>query len=236
MEMHLIFFLYDSLEGPLSGITKRVNHQSAAESTSLQIKYRSLAEKQSATEKQLDGAKKEAQEWKMRYESVLNESKTSEVAFSSRYMALQKTHNAMEEKFSALSSQLESFRKEASDWRTQYEEVVSSRNALEEQLNVEIRALQNRCSAAEGRLAAAREQLQSAKAEADEWKRKYQAAVEESNIASENARAICDRVTKHSQDRQDALREEFLSNIAIKVCGSCYWFSCGGHFQFYLLK
>ncbi|MCO5594958.1 hypothetical protein L7F22_048995 [Adiantum nelumboides] len=209
-------FLQNSLEGPLMGITKRMNQQTATESTAFQMKCRSLAERLANVEKQLEGAQKDTEEWKRRYESVAFEARSSEEAALARFMALQKTYNSLDEKHSTISHQLEVSRKEVSDWRTRYEVAVSERKAGEEQLTVEIGALQSRCSAAEGRLAAAREQLQSAKEEAVEWRRKLDSALEELRVTSERAAAMCERVNKQSQDRQDALRDEFLSSIATK--------------------
>ncbi|KAI5066016.1 hypothetical protein GOP47_0018640 [Adiantum capillus-veneris] len=209
-------FLQNSFEGPLMGITKRMNHQTATESTAFQMKCRSLEEKLGNVEKQLEGAQKDTDEWKRRYESVATEARSSEEAAGGRYMALQKTFNSLDEKYSVASHQLEVSRKEASDWRTRYEVSVSECKAGEEQLSVEIGALQSRCSAAEGRLAAAREQLQSAKEEALEWRRKHDLALEELHVTSERAAAMCERVNKQAQDRQDALRDEFFSSIATK--------------------
>eukprot|EP00250_Pteridium_aquilinum_P003918 c14182_g1_i1 orf=303-3524(+) len=209
-------FLQNSLEGPLLGITKRMNHQSTAESTAIQMRQRSLEDRLGNAEKQLDAAKRDTDEWKRRYESIVADTRFSEEAAVARHMVLQKTHNALEEKYNVVSHQLEVFRKEASDWRTRFEGAVLERKAGEEQLSAEIGALKSRCSAAEGRLAAAREQLQSAREEALEWRRKHDVAVEESRTTSEQATAMCDRVKKQAQDRQDALREELLSSIAMK--------------------
>lgn len=206
-----------SLEGPLPGITKRMNNQATADSTAIQMKCRSLEDKLANAEKQLDGAKRDTDEWKRRYESIVADTRSSEEAAVARHMALQKTHNDLEEKYNVVSHQLEVFRKEASDWRTRFEVGVSERKAGEEQLNVEIGALQSRCSAAEGRLAAAREQLQSAREEAVEWRRKHDIAYEELCATSERATAMCERINKQAQDRQDALRDEFTSSIATKV-------------------
>lgn len=209
-------FLQNSLEGPLMGITKRMNNQSTTESTAFQMKCRSLEDRLANVEKQLEGAQKDTEEWKRRYESLATEARSAEEAAGSRYMALQKTYNSLDEKYIMVSQQLEGSRKEAADWRTRYEATVTERKAGDEQLNVEVGALQSRCSAAEGRLAAAREQLQSAKEEALEWRRKHDLALEELHVTSERASAMCERVNKQAQDRQDALRDQFLSSIATK--------------------
>ncbi|KAK1364872.1 Guanylate-binding protein like [Heracleum sosnowskyi] len=74
----------------------------------------------------------------------------------------------------------------------------------------------SRSSAAEARLAAAREQNKSAQDEAGEWKRKYDIAVREAKNALEKAAAVQERSNKQTQLREDALREEFSVVLADK--------------------
>lgn len=212
----LVKFLQHSLEGPLLDITKRWSHENSAENDALQLKCQSLEDKLSNLGKQLDSAKKDAQEWKRRYEAIAADSKSSAEAASARYITLQKTHNSMEEKFMSQTAQLEAYRKEASDWRSKYEHLMSERQAEEKQMGLDIVTLQSRCSAAEGRLAAVREQLDSAKEEAAEWRRKHEATVEEFRISSEKATSMCERISKQAQSREDALRAEFSSTISLK--------------------
>lgn len=212
----LVKFLQQSIEGPLLDIMKTSNCQSDTENTSLQLKCQSLEDRVSNLGKQLDSANRDVQDWKRRYEAIAADSKSSEGAAVARYMALQKTHDVMEEKLTAVCHEIEAARNEASDWRSRYENLMSERHAEEQHAISEMAALQSRCSAAEGRLAAVREQLESAKEEAAEWRRKHEASVEEYRILSEKATATCERISKHGQSRQDALRAELSSTTALK--------------------
>ncbi|KAH1146135.1 hypothetical protein GLYMA_15G078400v4 [Glycine max] len=90
------------------------------------------------------------------------------------------------------------------------------------QASSEIAALKSRSGAAEARLAAAREQSQSAQEEAEEWKRKrkYDIAVREAKAALEKAAIVQHYTNKQTQLREDALREEFSGTLAEKAAES----------------
>jgi uncharacterized NAD(P)/FAD-binding protein YdhS len=77
--------------------------------------------------------------------------------------------------------------------------------------------LQNRCSTAEARLAAVREQAESAKEEAAEWRRKYDSIATSTKTAAEKAMAQKDRAVEQARLREDALRAEFSATLAQKV-------------------
>ena len=70
------------------------------------------------------------------------------------------------------------------DWKRKYEQLLSRQKAQEDQASSEIAALKSRSGAAEARLAAAKEQAQSAQVEAEKWKRKYDIAIREAKSAS----------------------------------------------------
>ncbi|KAK7327820.1 hypothetical protein VNO77_21912 [Canavalia gladiata] len=97
-----------------------------------------------------------------------------------------------------------------------YEQVVSWQKCEEDQTSSEIASLKSRSSAAEASLAAAREQSQSAKEEAEEWKRKYDISVREANAALEKAAIVQECTNKQTQFREDALREEFSGTLSEK--------------------
>lgn len=77
--------------------------------------------------------------------------------------------------------------------------------------------IQNRCTTAEARLAATREQSESAKEEATEWRCKYEAAAADTKAAIERATAQKDRAISQAQLREDSLRAEFATTVSQKV-------------------
>lgn len=77
--------------------------------------------------------------------------------------------------------------------------------------------MQNRCTTAEARLAAIREQCESAKEEATEWRCKYEAAAADTKAAIERATAQKDRAISQAQLREDSLRAEFAATVSQKV-------------------
>ncbi len=77
--------------------------------------------------------------------------------------------------------------------------------------------MQNRCSTAEARLAAMKEQSESAKEEAAEWKRKHEAVAVETKEVIERTISQKDKAIKQAQVREDTLRAEFTATVSQKV-------------------
>jgi len=77
--------------------------------------------------------------------------------------------------------------------------------------------MQNRCSTAEARLAAMKEQSESAKEEAAEWKRKYEAVAVETKEVIERTISQKDKAIKQAQVHEDTLRAEFTATVSRKV-------------------
>lgn len=77
--------------------------------------------------------------------------------------------------------------------------------------------MQNRCSTAEARLAAVKEQSESAKAEAIEWQRKHDAVAAGTKAALERANGQRERAAKQAQLREDTHRAEYALTLSQKV-------------------
>lgn len=214
-------FLF-SLNGPLHDLVKRSSDKSVGEYATLELKYRSAAERISFIEKQTEAAQKDAQEWKARYSQYMETYKVSSEKSSSQYAALQSKYNTLEERRTSLSHQLEEARKEIGEWRSKYDHLLTDRKSEDERLTSEHAALQSRCTSAEARLAAAREQADSAKEEAAEWRRKHDSVAADARASVERSNALRERANKQHQLREDALRAEFASTNADKVHSSAF--------------
>lgn len=209
-------FLQQSFEGPLSDLVKKWNDQKSTDNSSLQLKCRSLEDRLVLLGKQLDSAQRDVQEWKRRFETSGSEHKSFAEESETRYNVLQNKCSTLEEKSATLSYQLEVVRKEASDWRSKFDSLLSSRKADEDRIVGENAALKSRCSSAEARLAAAREQAEAAKEEASEWRRKHDATLKDSRESLGKASAMQEWATKQAQTREDALRAEFSAAMSLK--------------------
>ncbi|XP_057948927.1 uncharacterized protein LOC131144354 isoform X1 [Malania oleifera] len=209
-------FLQQSLEGPMLDLVKKQIDKVGSEKSSLMLKCRSLEDKMGLLHKQLEASEKYKSEYMKRYEDAINDKKNLADDYMSRITNLQSNRSSMEERCSSLLKTLDSARQESSEWKRKYEQALSNKKAEENQASGEIAILKARSSAAEARLAAAREQAQSAQEEAEEWKRKYDIAVREAKAALEKAAIVQERTNKQTQQREDALREEFSSNLAEK--------------------
>ncbi|CAK9181864.1 unnamed protein product [Ilex paraguariensis] len=212
----LAVFLRQSLEGPVFDLIKKQIDQVGTEKSSLMLKCRSMEDKMLLLNKQLDASERYKSEYLKRYEDAINDKKKLADDYMNRITNLQSKCSSLEERSSSLSKILDSARQDSLEWKRKYEQVSSKQKAEEEQVTAEIAILRSRSSAAEARLAAAREQTQSAQEEAEEWKRKFDIAVREAKNALEKAATVQERTNKQTQLREDALRAEFSGTLADK--------------------
>ncbi|KAI8001577.1 Guanylate-binding protein 4 [Camellia lanceoleosa] len=212
----LTAFLRQSLEGTVADLIKKQIDRVGSEKSSLMLKCRSIEDKMGLLNKQLEASEKYKSEYLKRYEDAINDKKKLADDYMSRITNLQSKCSSLEERCSSLSKTLDSARLESTDWKRKYEQALSKKKAEEGQASSEIAILKSKSSAAEARLAAAREQAQSAQEDAEEWKRKYDIAVREAKAALEKAAVVQERSNKQTQLREDALREEFSVSLAEK--------------------
>ncbi|TXG47472.1 hypothetical protein EZV62_026766 [Acer yangbiense] len=209
----LAMFLQQSLEGPVFDLAKRLIDQIGSEKSSLVLKCRSIDDKMKLLNKQLEDSEKYKSEYLKRYDEAINDKKKLGDDYTSRITNLQGENSSLKEKYSTLSKTLDSLKHETSDWKRKYEQVLTKQKAKEDQVGSEIEVLKSRSTAAEARLAAAREQAMSAQEEVEEWKRKYGVAVREAKAALEKAAIVQERTNKEMQLREDTLREEFANSL-----------------------
>ncbi|KAK8618453.1 hypothetical protein V6N13_132445 [Hibiscus sabdariffa] len=212
----LAVFLQQSMEGPILDFTKRRIDQIVSEKNSLLLKCRSIEDKMKLLNKQLEDSEKYKSEYLKRYDDAINDKKKLADEYASRMNKLQGDASSLKERCSSLMKSLDSAKQEALDWRRKYDQVLSKQKAKEDQTTSEIEVLKSRSTAAEARLAAAREQSESAQEEAEEWKRKYDFAVREAKAALEKAAISQERSSKEIQLREDTLREEFSHILSEK--------------------
>ncbi|GAV87507.1 GBP domain-containing protein/GBP_C domain-containing protein [Cephalotus follicularis] len=212
----LVVFFQQSLEGPILDLIVRLFDQIGSEKSSLVLKCRSIEDKMKLLNKQLEDSEKYKSEYLKRYDDAINDKKKLADDYMSRITNLQGDNSSLKERCSGLLKTLESTKQESLDWKRKYDQVLSRQKAGEDQTNSEIAVLKSRSNAAEARLAAAREQAKSAQEEAEEWKRKYDYAVREAKGALEKAAIVQERITKETQMREDALRDEFSSSLVDK--------------------
>nr|GEY48487.1 guanylate-binding protein 4-like [Tanacetum cinerariifolium] len=212
----LASFLRQSLGGPVVDFVKKQIDNISAEKSSLRLKCRSIEDKMGLLTKQLEASEKYKSDYLRRYEDAINDKKKLAEEYMTRIADLKRNSSSLDERYSNLSKTLEAAKHESLDWKRKYEVALSKQKAVEEQASTEVANLKARSSAAEARLAAAREQTLSAQGEAGEWKRKYDVAVKEAKSALEKAAAVQDRASKQTQNREYALRAEFEGTLADK--------------------
>lgn len=212
----LVKFLQKSLSGPLQDLVKRENGKVIAEYSALQLQIKSMEEEVSFTHKQVDAAQKNAQEWKKRYELSINDYKKASESTATQHAILQKKVITLEERHNTVTSKLEAAKKQAAEWQSKYQHLLNERRIDDEGIAAEMKVLQNRCTTAEARLAAMREQCDAAKEEAVEWRHKHDTIEADTKAAIERATVSKDRAIRQAQLREDALRAEFAAAAAQK--------------------
>jgi hypothetical protein len=212
----LNIFLQQSLEGPILDLIKKQIDQIGSDKTALALKCRSIEDRMGLLNRQLEASEKYKSEYLKRYEDAITDKKKLGDDYMSRISNLQSKCSSLEERASSLSKAVESARQDSMEWKRKYENLLSKQESEENHFSSEIATLKSRSSAAEARLAAAKEQAQSAQEDADEWKRKYDIAVNEAKNALEKAAVIQERSNKQTQQREDALRDEFSDILADK--------------------
>ncbi|WOK97262.1 guanylate-binding protein 2-like [Canna indica] len=212
----LATFLSQCLEGPIFDLFKKQLHQTESERSTLALKFRSNEDKLELLQKQLEANENHRSEYLKRYEEAVTDKKKFSEDLSSRIVNLQGKCSTIEERCMSLSKDLDLARNESSDWRNKYDQCGFQLSAAEEKFNAKKSVLESKYAVAEGRLAAAREQVVSAQVEALEWKRKYDNASGEVKSALEKAGLLQEQVNKKSQEREDAIREEFGAQLVEK--------------------
>ncbi|KAG9158895.1 hypothetical protein Leryth_026360 [Lithospermum erythrorhizon] len=205
----LAVFLQQSLEGPILDVIKKQADLVGSEKASIALKCRSIEDRMTLLQKQLEASEMHKSEYLKRYEDAVSDKKKLADDYTNRIMNLQSKSSSYEERCSSLSKTLENSKQESLEWKRKYEQFLSKLKADEDQNSAEIGILKSRASAAEARVAAAKEHAHSAQEEADEWKRKYDIACREAKNALEKVAAIQERTNKQTQLREDALRAEF---------------------------
>ncbi|KAL3522365.1 hypothetical protein ACH5RR_015199 [Cinchona calisaya] len=212
----LTIFLQQSLEGPIHDLIKKKIDQFGSERSSLALKCRSIEDKMNLLNKQLETAEQQKSEYLKRYEDAISDKKRLADDYMSRITNLQGKSSSLDERCSGLSRTLDSARQELTEWKRKYEQISYERKAKEDQVSAEIQILKSKSHAAEARLAAAHEQAQSAREEANEWKRKYDIAAKEAKNILEKAATVQEQASEQTQLREDSLRAEFSSILAEK--------------------
>ena len=206
-----------SLEGPVLDLIKRLIDQVGSEKNSLALKCRSIEDQLNLLKKQLEASEKYKSDYLKRYEDAINDKKKVADDYMNRITNLQGDCSSLDERCSSLKKTVEQAKQESLDWKRKYESVLSKLKAEEDQANSDIAILKSRSSAAEARLAAAREQSQSAQEEAEEWKRKFEIALRDTKAALEKAALAEERTNKQTRLREDDLRKEFSNILSVKV-------------------
>lgn len=202
----LTSFLHQSLEGPIRDLSYRLANQNESEKTDLHLKFRSAESKIELLGQQLEISQKNENDYLKKYEDAVSERSSLADEYASHLASIEGQYTSLEERYS----------KESSEWERKYDQLVATQKLEAEHMPDDLASLKARCSSTEARLSVACEQVESAKEEAAESRRKHDLAIKEVQKTVENITALKERAIQQAQEREDSLREEFSATLAGK--------------------
>lgn len=205
------------MAGPILDLFKRQLNRIETEISTLRLKCTSSDDKLELLKKQLEANERQRSEYVKRYEEAVSDKQRISKDYAGRITDLQSKSSKLEERCMSLSNALDLAKRESAEWKSKYDQSASEQKADEEKLRSQLASLESKINVSEGRLAAVREQAESAQEEASEWKRKYEVAVGEAKNALQRAALAQERTNKKVQEREDALRAELANQLSEKV-------------------
>ncbi|KAK8958629.1 hypothetical protein KSP40_PGU011139 [Platanthera guangdongensis] len=212
----LVSFLQHCLEGPILDIFKKRLDKIESERTSFKLRCSSSDDKLELLKKQLESNEKHRADYLKRYEDAISDKKRIAEDYSVHVANLKSKCSTLEERCLSLSKSLELTKGDSVGWKAKYDNIILEQKAEEEKLKACIATLESRSTAVEGKLAVVREQANSAKEEAMEWKRKYDFALSEAKGARDRASLALEHSNKKAREREDALRAELSDKLTEK--------------------
>lgn len=188
-----------------------------SERTSYKLMSASSDDKLELLKKQLESNEKHRTDYLKRYEDAVSDKKRIAEDYSIHVSNLKSKCSTLEERCLSLSKSLELTKGDSAGWKVKYDRIFLEHKAEEEKFNADIADLEARCTAAEGKLVAVREQANSAKEEAAEWRRKSESALAESKGARDRAAQALEHSNRKAREREDTLRVELSKKIIEKV-------------------
>lgn len=212
----MVSFLQHCLAGPIFDFFKKQLDKIESERTEYKLRCISSDDKLELLKKQLESNEKHKADYLKRYEDAVSDKKRIAEDYSIHVANLKSKCSTLEERCLSLSKSLELTKGESADWKVKYDRRFLEQKAEEERFKADIAALEARSTAAEGRLVAVREQANSAKEEAAEWRRKYEFTLAEAKGARDRAAEALEHSNKKARERADALRAELSGKLMEK--------------------
>eukprot|EP00257_Ricinus_communis_P015959 XP_015573982.1 myosin heavy chain, skeletal muscle, adult isoform X2 [Ricinus communis] len=204
-------FLQKSLQGPFLHHAQKLIDEASLEKSSLIMKCRSNEDKIELLHKQLEASEKSKAEYQKCYADAIDDFKKLSNRYKSRKIDLESKSSLLEERCSSSLEMLDSAKQEALEWKRKYEEILTAKRAANDQANTNTAVCKSGICEAEATVAATAEQSRMALKEANEWKEKYDIAINEAKAArdkaAEQAKLIEEDVAAAAEQSQLALKE-----------------------------
>lgn len=205
------------MQGPILGLVKKKIQEVESEKSALKLELNSQEVKMVLLNRQLEAGEKLKTEYKKHYESAISDMRRIDDCYKSRVHDLESKCNTLEENLSSTLEMLYSSKQESFEWKMKYEETLCTKKIDDEKATSKIDILKSLSMATELRAAAGNERVHSAEKTATEWKNRYDIAVREAEGTLGKEITVQECSNKQVLVREDAIREEFSSNLAEKV-------------------
>ncbi|CAN0913655.1 Guanylate-binding protein 7 [Linum grandiflorum] len=178
-----------SMLGPLFEHLKKVIETVLSEKDVLVSKCCTMEEKAALLRKTLEASEKFKSEYQSRYEDAVRDMNNLSHHYKNRMTEMENNFHSLEGKCSSLHEMLDSAKQESLDWKFKYEELFTKRIDGDD-LN----------------------DTKTVSKSSDQWKDKYDLAVNEAKVAAENAKKEVNSLTDEAKLRET----EFSNSLAKK--------------------
>ncbi|OAY84251.1 Guanylate-binding protein 2 [Ananas comosus] len=195
---------------------QKVSDDLSGRISNLRSKCSTLEERCMSISKELDLARRESSDWRVKYEQSLLEQKNEEEKFAAQRAALESRYSAAEGKLAAAREQAASADEEASEWRQKYEMAAAqAKSALERASAVQEKTnklAQDREDVIRAELAA---QFKEKEEQIKNMKAKFENAESHTNVLVERLEAAEAKV--QSQDEETAALKAEIKELNEKL-------------------
>nr|CAD1839225.1 unnamed protein product [Ananas comosus var. bracteatus] len=195
---------------------QKVSDDLSGRIANLRSKCSTLEERCMSISKELDLARRESSDWRVKYEQSLLEQKNEEEKFAAQRAALESRYSAAEGKLAAAREQAASADEEASEWRQKYEMAAAqAKSALERASAVQEKTnklAQDREDVIRAELAA---QFKEKEEQIKNLKAKFENAESHTNVLVERLEAAEAKV--QSQDEETAALKAEIKELNEKL-------------------
>ncbi|KAF3332589.1 guanylate-binding protein 4-like protein [Carex littledalei] len=175
---------------------QKISDDLAIRLSNLRSKYTTLEERCTAISKDLDLARRESADWRVKYEKSVQNQRTKDDKLLSHITSLESRHSGAEGKYEAAHEQATSAQEEALEWRRKYEVAAAQAKSALERVALVQDKINNM----------AQERVDTVRAEFADFLAEKEEEIKNLNIKLERAESHASALLSQMQDAESQLR------------------------------